>query len=61
MDGANVEDGRPVKRPICQAGWGVIMAQTKVVTVETWKSGRLEVLLRVKLTGLGKEVSRCGC
>lgn len=58
MDGANVEDGRPVERPICQAGLGVIMAQTRV---QTWKSGRLEVLLRVKLTGPGKEVSRCGC
>ena len=44
MDEENVEGGRPVERPLCQAGQGGAMAQTRVVTVQTWESGRLKVL-----------------
>ena len=44
MDEENVEGGRPGERPLWQAGQGGAMAQTRVVTVQTWESGRLKVL-----------------
>ena len=44
MDEGNVEGGRPVERPLWQAGQGGDTAQTRLATVQTRRSGRLEVL-----------------
>lgn len=46
-----------LRGPGGRQGWD----QGRAVTEQMWKSGRRVALLKVELTGLGKEVSRSGC